>query len=57
MIGFLSANYFSSFATQADFNTIRVQVQEQGDDLKEIKQDVRMIRDLLLGKDLPNPTK
>ncbi len=57
MAGFLVANYFSSFATQAEFNTIKSQVQGQQDDLKEIKQDVRMIRDLMMGRDLPYPQK
>lgn len=55
MIGFLIANYFSSFASQADFSAMKVQVQGQSDDLKEIKEDVRTIRDILFGYDLPHP--
>ncbi len=57
MMGFLSANYFSSFATMADFNLVREQVLTQREDLKEIKQDVKLIRDILMGRDLPNPIK
>lgn len=55
MLGFLFANYFSSFTTQADFNVLKSQVMNQQETLKEIQQDVRLIRDLLLGIDLPNP--
>jgi cell division protein FtsL len=57
MAGFLVANYFSSFATLAEFNSIKSQVQGQQEDLKEIKQDVKFIRDILMGNNIPNPNR
>ncbi len=56
MVGFLMANYFSSFTTVADFNAVKEQVLNQESDLNEIKQDVKLIRDILMGRDLPNPS-
>lgn len=46
---FLLANYFSSFATVADVAIVKTQVSLQNDILKEMKLDIKDIKNLLMG--------